>query len=409
MFALTRRIAAMAVAAPLALPLAVQPVQAETDISVFTQNQYLGADIAPLLRATDPAGFNEALVTALQGVAASEFPRRAEQLAEQIASRRPHLVALQEVWFFHCVDLGPATAGAGCSEPSIAGAFNDHLSKTLTAISAAGETYHAIAMVENLDLRDIAVGDLPAGVPFTINGAPALLIALDRDVVLARGDLVKAGGVAPAAIPCARPSAQGCNYQVFLEAETPVGAKLKVERGFVAVDATIDDKDYRFVNTHLEVYQPDPTSPLSRVFQAAQAGELIQTLAYTTPPGRLLVVAGDINSSPNHAGLPGPLELPAPFNAGIFTPYMQFTYAGYIDVWAAKPDAGDGFTCCQWSDLSNNASVLDERIDMIFSGAPVLAVKDAELVAAGGRHKTSPPGPVLWPSDHASVMAEILY
>ncbi len=400
------RTLAVSTAAALCL-MAAQPASADTDISVMTQNQYLGGDIAPLLLAADADAFNAALVTALEQVAASDFPARAEKLAQMVAKRRPHLVALQEVWAFHCVDLaGPLPPGYGCDDPSIAGAFNDQLSVTLAALADAGQAYHAVAMVENLDLRDVIVEGLPAGVPFWINKTPVLLIALDRDVILARDDLVEAGQVAPAFVPCARPSAQGCNFQAFIEAEPPAG-QLAVERGFVAVDATVDGRDYRFVNTHLEVYEPDPTNPVSRFYQAAQAGELLQTLALTTPPGRSLIVAGDINSSPDHAGVPGPLPLPAPFNGGIVTPYMQFAYNGYVDIWTAQEEPGDGFTCCQLTDLSNSVSLLNERIDMIFARDLPLAVKDVDLV--GGRAKDKTSGPALWPSDHASLMAEILF
>lgn len=386
--------------------LAAQPASADTDISVMTQNQYLGGDIAPLLLTEDAGSFNAALVAALQQVAGNDFPARAEKLAKMVAKRRPHLVALQEVWAFTCVDLAGPMPGYGCDDPSIAGAFNDQLSLTLAALAAAGRSYHAIAMVENLDLRDVTVPGMPAGVPFTVNGVPVLLIALDRDVILARDDLVEDGQVAPAIVPCARPSAQGCNYQAHIKAETPAGP-LAVERGFVAVDATIDGKDYRFVNTHLEVYQPDPTNPVSRVYQAAQAGELIQTLALTTPSGTSLIVAGDINSSPDHDGVPGPLPLPAPFDAGIVTPYTQFAYNGYVDIWTSQPEPGDGFTCCQLSDLSNSVSLLNERIDMIFARDLPLAVKDVEIV--GDRRKDKTSDPALWPSDHASLMAEILF
>jgi endonuclease/exonuclease/phosphatase family metal-dependent hydrolase len=396
---------AVSTAAALCL-MAAQPASADTDISVMTQNQYLGGDIAPLLQAGDPVSFNAALVTALQQVAASDFPRRAERLAELVAHRRPHLVALQEVWSFYCVDLAGPIPGYGCNDPSIAGAFNDQLSGSLAALAAAGETYHAVATVENLDLRDVTVSGLPAGVPFQINGVPALLIALDRDVILARADLVEAGQVAPATVPCARPSAQGCNFQAFIQVNTPAGP-LAVERGFVAVDATVDGKAYRFVNTHLEVYEPDPTNPVSRFYQAAQAGELLQTLAFTTPPGRSLVVAGDINSSPDHSGVPGPLPLPAPFDGGIVTPYMQFAYNGYVDIWTTQAEPGDGFTCCQVSDLSNSVSLLNERIDMIFARDLPLAVNDVDLVGDRAKDKTS--DPALWPSDHASLMAEIQF
>ena len=300
----------------------------------------------------------------------------------------------------------PVPLGFGCTDPSIAGAFNDHLSGTLAALAAQGADYHAVATVENLDLRDVQVPGLPPGVPFEINGVPALLVALDRDVILARDHDVSAS---PAIFPCARPSVNGCNYQAFAQATTPVGS-LAIERGFVAVDARVDDTDHRFVNTHLEVHDLDPTNPLSSFFQAAQAAELIQTLALTTPGDRTLILVGDINSSPDHLGVPGPLPLPTPFDQGIVTPYLQFVLSGYADIWTLGPAAAaDGFTCCQASDLSNATSQLDERIDMIFAGELPTAVKDAEVVGDQVKDKTPPPGPALWPSDHAAVEAEFAF
>lgn len=406
MLEITKRIALSVAALPLLL--AALPARAETDISIMTQNEYLGTDLAPLLRAPDAATFNTALVTALTEVASSDFPRRAERMAKLIAKRKPHLVAAQEVWYFQCVDLAPPADGYGCSHPSIADAFNDQLSVMLSALAAQGAIYHAVGVVENLDLRDITVEGLPAGVPFYINGVPALLLALDRDVILVRNDIFAAGNASPAPIPCALPSVNGCNFQAFVEAVTPAGP-LAVNRGFVGVDATIDDKDYRFVNTHLEVHQPDPSNPVSSFFQAAQAAELIQTLALTTPMDRTLIVAGDINSSPDHTGVPGPLPLPPPFDAGILPPYMQFAYSGYVDTWTAQPEPTDGFTCCQLPDLSNTANLLNERIDVIFTRDVPVSVSDVEVVGDRATDKTPSPEPALWPSDHGSVTAEILY
>jgi endonuclease/exonuclease/phosphatase family metal-dependent hydrolase len=200
----------------------------------------------------------------------------------------------------------------------------------------------------------------------------------------------------------------GCNYQAIAQAATPVGP-LAIERGFVAVDARVDDTDYRFVNTHLEVRALDPTDPLSSFFQAAQAAELIQTLALTTPGDRTLIVVGDINSSPEGLGVPGPLPLPPPFDEGIMPPYMQFVLSGYTDIWTLGSEPADGATCCQAPDLSNATSLLDERIDMIFAGELPFEVKDVELVGDHASDKTPPPGPALWPSDHAAVEAEFAF
>jgi len=374
------------------------PETGTTGISVMTQNQYLGGDLAPLLRAP-PDAFNDALVAALRQISDNQLPQRAERLAELIAERRPHLVGLQEVWLFECLDLTPPLPGMGCRDPSIAGAFNDHLSETLSAVAARGEPYHAVAIVENLDLRDVQAPGLPPGVPFVIDDVPALLRALDRVVILVRADIVAKGTATPVDFFCPRPSENGCNFQTFRPVKTPAGP-LVVERGYVGVDLTVDDVAYRFVNTHLEIQQPDPADRRSGAVQAAQAAELIGTLAVTTPADRPLIVAGDINSSPFH--------LPPPGAELIVPPYQQFVASGYVDVWTSGSTKASGLTCCQQADLSNTASLLDERIDMIFARDVPVAVNNAEVV--GDRIATPPPhGPPRWPSDHASVTAEILF
>lgn len=207
--------------------------------------------------------------------------------------------------------------------------------------------------------------------------------------------------------PCLE-SEDGCNYQTAppVALTTPDGLlELDFRRGFVAVDATVRDKDYRFVTTHLDVLEPAPGNPLSRFFQAAQAAELIGTLELTTPPGLLLIVVGDMNSSPEHEPVPGPLPLPEPFDQGIFPPYMQFVDAGYTDIWTLRPGAVPGFTCCQDADLSNKRSKLSERVDMIFPLERPASVKQARVVGAHASDKTLPPGPRLWPSDHGGVVA----
>jgi endonuclease/exonuclease/phosphatase family metal-dependent hydrolase len=367
---------------------------AGSNIEVMTQNQYFGADLMPLGTATTRAEFNAALVAILQQIAASNFPDRAQRQAAQIARQRPHLVGLQEVWLLECDDAS-ASDGQGCEDPSIVGAFNAQLDETLRALDALGAHYVEVARVTNLDLPVL---------PFFL-GASASLAVTDRDVILARSD-VDAAPLTTSLCPGFE-SDEGCNYQVVLQVPTPVG-DVDFERGFVTVDATVHGKDYRFVNTHLEVRQPDPTNPASRFFQSAQAAELIGTLAATTPADRSLIVVGDINSAPEDQPIPGPLPLPPPFNAGLVPPYQQFAAAGYTDAWEAMPGNRPGLTCCQDADLSNRRSLLYERIDMIFSwDEPARVV--ARLVGDKVSDKTFPPGLGLWPSDHAGVWASLQF
>jgi hypothetical protein len=131
-------------------------------------------------------------------------------------------------------------------------------------------------------------------------GVPAFLTVVDRDVILRRADVVTS--VVDFSGVCAKPIlADGCNYTYALGPVTTPFGDIFIERGYVGVDVTVGGKDYRVVNTHLEVKDP----PVPPEFQAAQAQELIAALAATTPPDRSLVVVGDMNSSPEDpAGAP---------------------------------------------------------------------------------------------------------
>lgn len=370
--------------------LAGSPATADDELSVMTQNQYLGGDLGLLVAATDPASFNTALVTVLRQIAANDFPQRARRQAADIAEQEPHLVGLQEVWSFGCFDLAPSMPGRGCADPSIAGAFRDHLPETEMALAEEGAPYRVVAIVKNIDLP---------GLPFQIGGFPALFQAIDRDVILARNDVA----AVPVDFACLRPSIDGCNFQTVIEVPFPIGP-LTVERGFVAVDATIDGEHYRFANTHLEVFQPDPANEFTRFFQSAQAAELIATLESTLPPGRPLIVVGDFNSRPEDT----------PF-FGIVPPYRQFIDARYNDAWTFGGDDDDdddgdrslGLTCCQLADLSNPNSLLDQRIDMIFARGPTDEIEDATVLGVTALDEPVPPGFAVWPSDHGSVAAEL--
>jgi len=375
----------------------------QSEIKVMTQNQYLGADLAALLTASDPILFNQELVALLQKIAGSRFHERAQRQAALIANESPHVVALQEVWRFDCIDLLPPQENQGCQDPMIAGAFLDQLDETLAALKARGLKYKPIARVKNLDASVVAFPELPPGIPFSINGVPAILQTIDRDVILVRNDVP--AKVANLQLFCGdRVSLDGCNYQVVAVAQLPLPdgttADVPVQRGFVAIDARVAGKNYRIVNTHLEVREPQPGNPISQVFQAVQASELIGVLQATTPIGKSLLVLGDFNSSPEDAGVP---------DAGIIPPYQQLAAAGYTDGWTLGRPAVPGFTCCQAEDLLNKQSQLYERIDLILSWPAPARIKDIRVLGTKQWDKTGPPAPRLWPSDHAGVAAALRF
>ena len=238
------------------------------DLGVVTYNQYLGADLTPLLVAP-PGQFNAALLGVLEEVAANRFPTRARRQAALIARNSPDLVGLQEVWRYRCRDL-PPVPGA-CNSPSIRDAFIDQLPITLDALAALGARYRVAAVVRNFDTADIVLpvdgGEL-RGLPFAIDGKNGLVLAQDRDVILARV------GVAakPVEFPDCRPSVDGCLFDTTLVVPIPAipGVTVEFKRGFVGVDADVRGRRYRFVNTHLEVEEPDPGNPASMFFQSAR-------------------------------------------------------------------------------------------------------------------------------------------
>jgi len=355
----------------------------KADIKVMTQNQYLGADLGPVIAAT-PAEYPFAIVDALQAIATNNIAERATSLAESIADRQPHLVALQEVYAFECVSL--VQAYDACA--AFSGAFNDHLALTESALSDMGSDYNVVAVLQNL-----TIPALPVFLP-GIQGPAMVVSVIDRDVILARGDVP----ASVAGIPCARPApgSDGCHYQAVATVGTPLG-DIVVERGFVGVNATVKGEDYLFVNSHLEVRMlgSNEESTALQPFQALELnGTLAAYLSFFPEPPRVLV-AGDFNSGSTNVPLP-PLYLP--------TAYQQLSSA-FTDTWTLRPGKPAGFTCCQDAALLNNPSSHDERIDIVFARPAPTEVKanvmDAELAdrTISG----------LWPSDHASVIAELTY
>jgi endonuclease/exonuclease/phosphatase family metal-dependent hydrolase len=368
-------------------------------IKVMTQNQYLGADLTPIVGATDPVEFNAAVIAALQEIAGNRFQERVQALTKAISTRRPHIVGLQEVYEFTCEDFGNGNCAL------FQGAFNDHLAATMDALAQQHSNYYVAATIENLTLP-------PPGLPFPglpvhldADGVPDLFVGVvDRDVILARRDIQTSN----VDFGCVRPSQDGCHFETIAQAMTLIGP-INIERGFLAVDARVKGKLFRVVNTHLEVQSPSP-DPLSPAIQAAQASELIGTMSLLPPEeGRRLIVVGDINSSPDDTRFPHPTEGP------FFTPYQQFVNGtdlfgnpislAYTDIWTLNYRDRPGYTCCQDSDLMNQQSALTERIDMIFS---LEAPRKAHSRVIG-RHPWNKTPSGLWPSDHGTVVGRLIY
>jgi endonuclease/exonuclease/phosphatase family metal-dependent hydrolase len=370
---------------------------ADARINVMTLNQYLGADVTPIVTPADPIAYNQGLVAVLTQTAQSDFRARVLAQANAIAKRLPDVLALQEVWELRCQDFD-SDATKGCEDPQIAGAFTDHLALTLAALKKRGVQYKKAALIKNFDLEKLNFPGAPvAGIPFVINGVPAFLVAVDRDAILVR-NRIEAQAVIFSPSLCPNPSDDGCHYSTAAEALTPAGL-LRVERGFTAVDAKIAGQDYRIFNTHLEVKGEDLGIPLFTSFQAAQAAELIQVIGFSASADRKTLLLGDMNSSPEQ-------QNPTP---DIITPYNQFIGAQYLDIWNLRPGDVPGYTCCQEENLQNRRPTLSERIDMIFSVDDPSKANKIRVIGDNASTKAKSHGLRLWFSDHAAVAATLQF
>jgi endonuclease/exonuclease/phosphatase family metal-dependent hydrolase len=372
----------------------------KADIKVMTQNQYFGADFTPIVESNTNEEFAVAIFAALQSIAANNFQERRWSLAESIDDRQPHLVALQEVFAFECIDAGFGACAL------FQAAFNEHLDLTMAALDDLGADYYVAAEIQNLTIptpfmQSIGLPGLPVFLP-GIAGPAMFVSVIDRDVILARGDVA----TSPVVMNCLRqgPGGIGCNYDNVATVPTLAGP-IAQERGYVVVDAWVDGAEYRFVNTHLEL-RILGGNPATAALQAAQASELNLALALTPSanPASRLILAGDFNSAPTH-DLIGPIVPPYQQFANGLTIFGSPAFLPMTDTWTLRPGKPDGFTCCETANLMNGSSEHDERVDVIFARPAPVKVK-ANVMDAETTDKTASG---LWPSDHASVIAELSY
>lgn len=346
----------------LILPLSAAPASAgtATSLKVMTRNLYLGAELGPLFTVTSFPELLQRVGVAWATVQATDFPERAEALADEIAEFDPHVVGLQEVelWRSQIPGDGPAS-------PATTVEF-DFLALLLDALEARGRDYEPVAVVTNFDTE----------APRLDFSSPNFLQDIrltDRDVILARADL-------PASV-FSTTNGQGARFVQNLSLVGPVLGEIVVFRGWTAVDATIRGRTVRIVNTHLE--------RLSPVVQIAQGQEILAGPGSTSLP---VVLLGDLNSAAGAGGVPGESDTPT---------YANMLAAGFADAWSVKHGDDPGFTCCHAEDLLNLEPTLTERIDFVLLRGDI-AVSTVVRIGHEVDDRT-PSG--LWPTDHAGVMA----
>jgi hypothetical protein len=341
----------------------------------MTQNLYVGGDIL-LPLSVPPEEFPEAAALVIEQILTTDFTQRATKLAELIAAERPHLVGLQEVYVIRlCIDPGLQICPVDL----------DYLDLLLADLNADEALYREASTVTNIDLQG-----LPASLP---DGTPVYVVLTDRDVIIARDDVETRNPFS-------------ANFTVGLPVDNPLLPGFdKVLRGYTMVEATVRGRDYRFVNTHLEV--SGGSDPLGAAFRAVQFAQATELTAVLQGDDHVQVVVGDFNSSPDD----GPIVTCAVPGGFCPTPYSVMSQATYIDVWNERGGPwSPGYTCCQDTLLDNPVSDLGERIDLIWVrqapdhyGGPAVRGVRADVIGEEPGDKTVIDQ--LWPSDHAGVSA----
>jgi endonuclease/exonuclease/phosphatase family metal-dependent hydrolase len=339
-------------------------------VGVMTRNLYLGADLGPAIGAPDLDSFVDANGGVLRQVTATNFPVRAEGLADEILDQRPDLVGLQEVALWR---TGPPSIAPLLGAPKTATTVRyDFLDLLLDELNARRPQYRPVVVQEQFDFEAPAnengvEGDGPAPTPDAeLNGRLTM-----RDVILAR---VGAG------VHIWEP--EGGHFEHLLTLPI-LGTPVTVTRGWTKVDARVRGTfRFRFVNTHLEAFDPRIVHPSIR---AQQAAELV---ANGGPASSELPVAlvGDLNSDDDTV-------VPDDQQA-----YRVLLAAGFVE-----RSTGDPLSCCidSYDLTTGTAAAFDHQVDHIMTNAPDRVRLVTSVVT--GREMVNG----YWNSDHAGVFSAL--
>jgi hypothetical protein len=335
-------------------------------ITVMTRNLYLGANLDQAIAAIfsgNPDTIIQAATATWASVVATNFPERAEVLADEIAHSQPHLVGLQEVSLYRT-----GLPDTFSDNPTPARRVRlDYLEILLEELDERDLHYAPVAVTKNFDVEN--PGETAPGVLQDIR-------LTDRDVILARTDLPSS--------ELKLSNVQTANFHTNVS--LPIGDTgqfVTILRGWGSVDFTSGGRKFRFINTHLE------QEGFFNQVQVAQGNEILSGPANTSLP---VILVGDYNSRADGTGTPT---------------YSNLTGAGFADAWSVTHPGELGNTFGHEPLLRNTTVNLTQRIDLVLyrgSLSNSLSALDADVVGDEQGERT-PSG--LWPSDHAGLLARI--
>ena len=336
-------------AAAFAVPTVAQAAPKEGKVKVMSRNIYLGADLTEAIQAEDQVALAVAAQEIWNDVHSTLPLKRAKLQAKEIAQAKPDLVGLQEVAIWRGDFTPPAQDGP--VTPATQVEF-DFLQALMDELKKQGAKYKVVRQQKEFDAEIPLAGGLTEDNP----GDGRLTM---RDVVLMRKD---------AGVSTKHDFSQRFDNPLVIEDIGGVeGFNVRVDRGFVAMDANVRGTEFRFVNTHLEAF--DNTAKL------AQAEELVQGLPAQIGPANPqdvdvpVVLVGDLNSDDEIVetlgNTPGHVADELPYAAIVDAGLEERSYDGLN-----TDGVDDLFSCCFNAELINEAPAtalddIDHTVDHV--------------------------------------------
>jgi Endonuclease/Exonuclease/phosphatase family len=343
-------------------------------LGTMTMNVYLGADLTPILEANNIDAAVDAGGEIANQVDRTNFPLRAQALAQEILSTRPDLVGLQEVALWR---TGPVNL-ANVTSPASADVEYDFLQLLLAELNKSGNNYEAVVVKQEFD-AEFPVNDDGSG--SGLAGADHNQRLTMRDVILRRVD---------SKAKVSNPNSG--TFATLLRVSLGGGVlSLDVTRGWAAVDVKLKGtKKFRFVNTHLEAFDSSGQNTTNTgqsvgrgQIRAAQATELVNAGGPANTTGTDILV-GDINSDDDTVQPNGDRDA-----------YNVLVAAGLLERTTANP-----LSCCLDDPNLVQPGGFDHQVDHILTDN-----KKVKLVSSQVLGLSAVSG--LFPADHAAIYSKL--
>jgi hypothetical protein len=352
------------------------------NVRVMSRNVFLGGDLTPGTQATSLQQLVTAAGVILKQVDDNKFGVRAKGLAGEIIKANPDVVGLQEVALWR---TEPCTESP--LPPHAAQVRYDYLKLLLAQLNKGKRRYRTVVSQDEFDFEvwvntDGNESTAAPGCPLgsEINGRLTM-----RDAILAR----VGGGVKTS-------NAKGGHFASLLQVK-PGGVATNVTRGWTRADVKLPRvPKFRFVNTHLEAFDNQPTNHVSTgadvgngQIRELQAKELFKAGGPAT--GRRVILLGDLNS-----------DVKTEVKPGDGLAYRALRRAGFAERSTSKP-----LGCCLHGDLLTTSgggklTDFDHQVDHVMTNAP----SKVKLVSSSVPGRKPVNG--FWDSDHAGLFSGLI-